>query len=1755
MAGKFSNVLAKWIGNTGQKSDTAYATLQEEMKKMFEQLGDYLGDMTNDRDVAAACVDAGQKYQSNGRIQDKEICKALVRALYWMNRRGRWSAGAKGKDEAGGESLKELNQYLRCIVGYSAMVRLLSNKRDVEKIVETVQKAAAEPVKGGGAGGEKGTLNEKCNWVTYEDISLGTQILGKPLAEWVQNLNSKAGIMSLYLTWTLRDQGTGTERQEIDENKDQKKGVMELLGEKKAASLQEKVVAGVPTSPPAGAASPEGKLQQFLQNAESCKAEDSNNVQNCLKKKLELAVGGSECKSSSSFCSRLECVLKKKKGLDGSSTGKTTNDDEVRGAVKTEVTSFDSALSTSAGNANDIDTLCNGITCPNDNANDCVSKTTCKIMAKALKNIHQIKKENGSPSKGDGENDRIFRSTIRCVALNAFIHKLKEQANEGGYVCAVEEGITEAFEVGGTQRSTWCKGSGNEKGSCEECGKDHQCVSTDVGGIKPWEEVMKELNNESNTKVKSTLEGLHSQATLCDRLHCAINQWKKTKGTPQTQINDEEFWTTNVKNLWDELAKKMKETNGKVNGQCDSFETEAEEAACKYLHAGLEHLYNTTTTSSSSGTANSEVLDNPSFRQTMGCFLLHSYAKYMQSKATCNIEKGITQAFESWNRSTTGKCNNGSCVPCKWADNAQLDSCNVPAGTGGNTSLTENVMKKLEMFVNEKDSNISAMLTKINKRDNLCDHMKCIATHLNSSTGQQQQQPSNTTANEFWEKSVKKLWEDLAEAMMHTNGNGTGTECNGFDNPSAERACNYLHAGFEKLKSISSSTATNGGDYPILSKDSSFVQTVGCFLLHSYAEHMEKKSTCVITAGIKQAFDTAGTNGISVPCQWNDDDYDTCRIITNGGSGSTTPTKVKPKVKGMVEGNDPDTDSIIKNINEMKTLCDGLKCIASHLNSPNAQKNFPNVTQFWESGGEVGQLWTELSEAMLQNVDKDNGGPCRTMDDGSATGSGAANGTRPATKPEKKACNYLHAGFNRLKENLTQDATKYPILSQHPSLRQTMGCFLLKEYAKQMQGKSTCLIESGIKKAFKVGGAVLKGTCNGGASGTEPCVPCQWKEKDYDNCQITTNGNAQTKVTQKLTLVKDKIDGTATTTMEQVNKMTSLCQQLQCAASNWFKNHSNVNSGTPTKKDWNEISGVVEAELRNLLEEMSKKNDDSTFNQYCNDVGSPTNDTKGEITAKQKACRLFASGLKHISDIKKDKGQDPDVPLIKTMMCAALNLYADELISKSTDQCPLDGTKLGQAIKHAFGKSNDIMGNKTASSCSVGTNDPNSCFICERQNPFSPCKIGSDEIKSNMTELIKENDKTNTTNNRTDPNNSTPNMEKTLDKINSKDTFCTQVQCAIKQHYNKNKNKNGQAGVMATPNWSEIENDAKGELSKLLGHMLQPSEQNAVTQYCQDYDWYTLGHKQSKTNKAACLLFASGLKHIYNHGNGRVKSPVKGPSFGQTMGCLFLKEYAKQLIDLADKEKKHKVHPKCSVEDGINYAFGKSNAIMNATPPCDKSSNSCFECKLNDYEDCKIGTANVKDKVKSLLQSEQNLMEETLSNTLCPILPMDLLTPFLPLAPVSIGLSAMAYYLWKYFGPLGKGGPRFRRSPAEIRGPSVQEQVLDHVDAGASHEYRLVKERKPPSAPTRTKRSAGVNRRTIIEIHFEVLDECQKGDTQLNQKDFLELLVQEFMGSEFMEEKQVPKEEVLMEGVPMESIPLEQVPMERVPSLGSGFMV
>ncbi|ANQ05846.1 SICA antigen [Plasmodium coatneyi] len=130
---------------------------------------------------------------------------------------------------------------------------------------------------------------------------------------------------------------------------------------------------------------------------------------------------------------------------------------------------------------------------------------------------------------------------------------------------------------------------------------------------------------------------------------------------------------------------------------------------------------------------------------------------------------------------------------------------------------------------------------------------------------------------------------------------------------------------------------------------------------------------------------------------------------------------------------------------------------------------------------------------------------------------------------------------------------------------------------------------------------------------------------------------------------------------------------------------------------------------------------------------------------------------------------------------------------------------------------------------------------------------------------------------------------------------------------------------------------------------------------------------------------------------------------------------------------------------------------------------------------------------------------------------------------------------------LGKRRRRHKRAH-KVRGPqTLKEQPLDHVEdqLNGLHEYTLVKERKPRSTPIKRRKKQGVRRRAgrrgvrrrmIIDIHLEVLDECQKGHLHYTKEDFFEILVQQFMKSEFMKEENVPKEEVHRGSVPKEEV-------------------
>ncbi|SBO25695.1 SICAvar, type I [Plasmodium knowlesi strain H] len=1289
----------------------------------------------------------------------------------------------------------------------------------------------------------------------------------------------------------------------------------------------------------------------------------------------------------------------------------------------------------------------------NDDAHDVANKIACQLVARGLQYISTIQESysGGQPNPYDNQE---FKQFFSCLMLKAVVEEMKKKS----HICDIEPGIKAATQAWNQIKGTHCT-----KEPCIDCNLDvfdkyDDCPIGNNANVKvksKLNDLLTQKNDDVNTALTDiTITYGNAASSLCLRLQCLASRVQAlATSNGQYSSNASSFWDSGgeVANLWNELSAAMKKSNGQGTNDCNQMDddnrtaTNPEKKACNYLHAGLKQLYQPD--NSATGTTNNSILSNPSLRRTMGCLLLHSYAKHMKDKANCLVESGIKKAFDTVVKNLRGSCNDGEgpCVLCHWNEK-DYEGCKIT--TTGNTQTEAKT--KVEGIV--KTESVSNAMKEINHMGNLCDYIKCAAPkwfHNQKNNNKQAGSGSSGTATKSWcdfwgDKGVKlelqKMFQKIAtEGQNNRTSITIRTACRGFGDGNADsvetKVCNHITAGLIYINTITGETTTQSSVAQIPNAkddDKFFKQSMMCAALNLYADKIKnetEKSCPIDEKRIKEMFDN-----------WN---------VFNKPSSSSSCSK---EVYGCFEC----------KRNENFNDC--------HLSVADALVDEKNRSGTCSSNTNRDKVHDEMNELL-----KENNTP-------------------------------------KVKSTLTT-------ITDMDTFCSRMQC-AAKQYVNKTKGKSTDIKWDTLSTINDMS----KSFCT-----QLQCAAKQFVKKNPNN--NSTNVSWET--------------------LSTINDMSkSFCTQLQCAAKQYYvkvKNKSDPNANS-SKVSWNDINSVVKDELTQLLEHITDDKNWKEVDSYCKDVSSSSNnDTEGEITAKKKACKLFALGLKHISKLKDDQNNDA-IPLKQTMMCAALNLYADQLIKKANNQCPLDGTKLDQAIKHAFQQYNATMNGKT--SCGAGSNGTNSCFVCNREDKFHNCQIGNnpnDKVKNKMNTLLL--------NNEDQSNSNTPNKEKTLDKINKIETFCTQLQCAIKQYGMRNKKITGQNGTVT---WDDINNEAKGVLEQLLKQITEPSQEKDVVDFCKDNAAWNKGHKERKTNKAACLLFSSGLKHIYVRGRKSVKGPFKGPSFEQTIGCLFLKEYAEQLQKVANEKKKgHSwVHPLCDIDKGIKHAFEQSKDIMKfVLPECSNGTDgiSCFECTFTDtYDKCPIGDDEVKTKIEPMFTdpTKQTEMEETLSNTVCPILLTDLLTPFLPLAPVSIGLSAMAYYLWKYFGPLGKGGARFRRSPTEIPGPSVQEQVLDHVEEAGPHEYQLVKERKPRSVPTRTKRSGRVNRRTIIEIHFEVLDECQKGDTQLNQKDFLELLVQEFMGSEFMKEEQVPKEDVLMEPVPMELVPIEEVP-----NLGSGFMV
>ncbi|KJP84903.1 hypothetical protein AK88_05464 [Plasmodium fragile] len=111
---------------------------------------------------------------------------------------------------------------------------------------------------------------------------------------------------------------------------------------------------------------------------------------------------------------------------------------------------------------------------------------------------------------------------------------------------------------------------------------------------------------------------------------------------------------------------------------------------------------------------------------------------------------------------------------------------------------------------------------------------------------------------------------------------------------------------------------------------------------------------------------------------------------------------------------------------------------------------------------------------------------------------------------------------------------------------------------------------------------------------------------------------------------------------------------------------------------------------------------------------------------------------------------------------------------------------------------------------------------------------------------------------------------------------------------------------------------------------------------------------------------------------------------------------------------------------------------------------------------------------------------------------------------IFVTVALLGYSLWKYFAYLAKRR-RTYRTIRDVPSPPLDEDILQHLQRGElpppDYGYTMV---TPPASTSGRARPPRVHKRTIIELHLEVLNECEETAWENVKDDYWQILVQEF---------------------------------------------
>ncbi|KJP85049.1 hypothetical protein AK88_05319 [Plasmodium fragile] len=122
--------------------------------------------------------------------------------------------------------------------------------------------------------------------------------------------------------------------------------------------------------------------------------------------------------------------------------------------------------------------------------------------------------------------------------------------------------------------------------------------------------------------------------------------------------------------------------------------------------------------------------------------------------------------------------------------------------------------------------------------------------------------------------------------------------------------------------------------------------------------------------------------------------------------------------------------------------------------------------------------------------------------------------------------------------------------------------------------------------------------------------------------------------------------------------------------------------------------------------------------------------------------------------------------------------------------------------------------------------------------------------------------------------------------------------------------------------------------------------------------------------------------------------------------------------------------------------------------------------------------------------------------------------PYTPaLIPAVVGIGVIAFFLCKYLAYLVQKRRRTYRTVRDVPSPPLDEEILEHLQRGEpppDYGYTMVMDRQPGRLPAGRRRHPRVHKRTIIELHLEVLNECEAAEWENVKDDYLQMVVEEF---------------------------------------------